>query len=103
MNRGIKGLFLHYFASFKKSLKLFIIVLHQNRFKIWWSEDTCQLNYFKILRILNFITKRITKAVVVSVATNVNNEKVITKLNLTHLLIFGRKISKAFNRLEVWT
>ena len=88
---------MHQFISFKKSLELFITVIHQNLIKIWWSEDTCQSNYFKIFRILNFITKRMRKAVVVSVAANVNNEKVITKLNLTHLLILGKKTSTTFN------
>ena len=73
---GVCGYFAYKLKSPKQKVRqitlfhtaLFITVKHQNRFKTWWSEDTCQLIYFKTFRILNFITKRMRKAVVVSVA-----------------------------------
>ena len=47
------------------------------------------------------ITKRMRTTMVIAVATNTYNEKVGTKLNLTHSLIRGKNTSTAFNRLDI--
>ena len=39
-------------------------------------------------------------AVVVAIAANINNDKVVTTLKLRHLLIYAKKTSLSFNKLD---
>ena len=63
-------------------------------------QSICQTVYSKIFRMLNFINKKMKTAVVVAIAANINNEKVVTTLKLRHLLICAKKTSLSFNKLD---
>ena len=55
----------------------FITATHHNRFKLWWVVVTCQPTYSQIFRMLSLINKKMRTAVMVAVATKINDKKVI--------------------------